>query len=86
MTAYKVPCILGPLLEFLLLRSLVGPRPLQLEEVGSSDVHHDDVGDTARRMRMLGQRAEGAAAFIENRNIVGAKIEMTFCRKIIKYG
>jgi len=47
-------------------------------------MHHDDVGDAARRM--LGQRAEGAAAFIENRNIVGAKIEMTFCRKIIKYG
>jgi hypothetical protein len=32
-----------------------------------------------------GKRAECSAAFIENWNVIGAKVEMMICSKIIKY-
>jgi hypothetical protein len=49
--------------EFLLLRRLVGLRPLHFEEVGTADVHDDDVAYALRRV--LGQSPEGAAGLVK---------------------
>ena len=68
------PGCLSLLLEFLLLRSLVGARPLHLKEVGAADVHHDDVGQALGRVFRKG--AECAARLVEHRYVLGSEKEV----------